>query len=466
MWITVLHASLVPVAPRRGGFAQSEALVTCSSQMHNDARRRAPDTRLAARAASARLGRLGQWPRRPPSSGTGGYSAKDLAVLEGLEAVRKRPGMYIGSNDGRGLMHCLWEIVDNAVDEALAGHCKQITVTLHPDGSVEVEDDGRGIPVDVEPKTKLTGVEVVMTKLHAGGKFGGGSYNASGGLHGVGASVVNALSSRLDVEVDRGGKVHMMAFRRGVPGIFDGDDETAAFTKKGGLQVVGKCARTKTGTRVRWWADRQVFTKDADYDREALRDRAMQTTFLVPGLIISLHDNRDAERPVGGDLPAQGRHRGVRGVPVARRGRHLGHPAQRPGPLPRDRAGARRQGAHDAPGGRAGARRRHRPALGHRLRHDAPLLRQRHRHPQGRHARGRVRAGHRQGDERPAAGGQGAARQRGQHRQGRRPRGPHGRGGGAAGRAAVRGPDQGGPGHARGVPDRGQRRSPRSSPPG
>jgi DNA gyrase subunit B len=228
------------------------------------------------------------------STGTGGYSAKDLAVLEGLEAVRKRPGMYIGSNDGRGLMHCLWEIVDNAVDEALAGHCKQITVTLHPDGSVEVEDDGRGIPVDVEPKTKLTGVEVVMTKLHAGGKFGGGSYNASGGLHGVGASVVNALSSRLDVEVDRGGKVHMMAFRRGVPGIFDGDDENAAFTKKGGLQVVGTCARTKTGTRVRWWADRQVFTKDADYDRDALRDRAMQTTFLVPGLVISLHDNRDA----------------------------------------------------------------------------------------------------------------------------------------------------------------------------
>ena len=222
------------------------------------------------------------------------YSAKDLAVLEGLEAVRKRPGMYIGSNDGRGLMHCLWEIVDNAVDEALAGHCKRIIVTLHPDASVEVSDDGRGIPVDIEPKTKLTGVEVVMTKLHAGGKFGGGSYTASGGLHGVGASVVNALSARLDVEVDRGAKIHMMSFRRGVPGVFDADGEAAGFSRKSGLRVVGTCPRTRTGTRVRFWPDRQVFTKDAEIDREALRERAMQSTFLVPGLIITLVDRRDA----------------------------------------------------------------------------------------------------------------------------------------------------------------------------
>ncbi len=185
-------------------------------------------------------------------SAPAGYSAKDLAVLEGLEAVRKRPGMYIGSNDGRGLMHCLWEIIDNGVDEALAGHCQRITVALNADGSVEVSDDGRGIPVDVEPKTKLTGVEVVMTRLHAGGKFGGSSYAASGGLHGVGASVVNALSVRLDVEVDRGGKIHMMSFRRGVPGVFAGDDETADFTRKSGLQIVGKCPRTRTGTRVRF----------------------------------------------------------------------------------------------------------------------------------------------------------------------------------------------------------------------
>src|SRR5690606_29067678 len=126
------------------------------------------------------------------------YDARNLLVLEGLEAVRKRPGMYIGSTDTRGLMHCLWEIIDNSVDEALGGHCTNIEVILHPDGSVEVRDDGRGVPVDIEPKTGLTGVEVVYTKLHAGGKFGGGSYNATGGLHGVGASVVNALSSRLD----------------------------------------------------------------------------------------------------------------------------------------------------------------------------------------------------------------------------------------------------------------------------
>jgi len=202
--------------------------------------------------------------------------------------------MYIGSNDGRGLMHCLWEIVDNAVDEALAGHCTTIDITLHADGSAEVKDDGRGIPVDVEPKTKLTGIEVVMTKLHAGGKFGGGSYGASGGLHGVGASVVNALSSRLDVEVDRVGKVHQVSFRRGVTGTFAGDSPDADFSKKSGLTIIGKAPRTRTGTRVRWWADLQIFTKDAQYDRTALRERAMQSTFLVPGLIIALHDFRDA----------------------------------------------------------------------------------------------------------------------------------------------------------------------------
>lgn len=223
----------------------------------------------------------------------GGYSARDLAVLEGLDAVRKRPGMYIGSNDGRGLLHCLWEIVDNSVDEAMGGWAKKIQVILHADGSVEVRDDGRGIPVDAERKTKLSGVELVMTKLHAGGKFGGTGYAVSGGLHGVGASVVNALSARLDVEVDRGGKTHAISFRRGVPGIFEGDGPDAPFQRKSGLRVVGSVPRTRTGTRVRWWADPQVFTKDAAYDPALIRERLVQTSFLVPGLAVVLDDERE-----------------------------------------------------------------------------------------------------------------------------------------------------------------------------
>ncbi len=229
---------------------------------------------------------------KDPGDGTG-YSARDLAVLEGLDAVRKRPGMYIGSNDGRGLLHCLWEIVDNSVDEAMGGWAKRIQVVLRPDGSVEVRDDGRGIPVDAERKTKLSGVELVMTKLHAGGKFGGTGYAVSGGLHGVGASVVNALSARLDVEVDRGGKTHAISFRRGVPGVFEGDGPDAPFQRKSGLRVVGSVPRTRTGTRVRWWADKQVFTKDADYDIALIRERLVQTSFLVPGLTVTLDDERD-----------------------------------------------------------------------------------------------------------------------------------------------------------------------------
>lgn len=220
------------------------------------------------------------------------YTAKDLAVLEGLDAVRKRPGMYIGSTDSRGLMHCLWEIIDNAVDESLAGHCKEITVNLESDGSVEVHDDGRGIPIDKEPKTGLTGVEVVMTKLHAGGKFGGGSYAATGGLHGVGASVVNALSSRLDVEVDRDGKIHWMSFKRGAAGIFDGDGPNAPFEEKSGLRITGRISSKITGTRIKWWADKQIFLKDADYQIEEIYERARQTSYLVPGLTLIINDNR------------------------------------------------------------------------------------------------------------------------------------------------------------------------------
>jgi len=224
------------------------------------------------------------------------YTAKDLSVLEGLEAVRKRPGMYIGSTDGRGLMHCLWEIIDNAVDEALAGHCKKIVINLEKDGSIEVHDDGRGIPVDKEPKTGLTGVEVVMTKLHAGGKFGGGSYAATGGLHGVGASVVNALASRLDVEVDRDGKIYWMSFKRGVAGVFEGDGPNASFEPQSGLRTIGKVSAKITGTRVKWWADKQIFIKDSQYDIEEIYTRARQTSYLVPGLTLEVNDNRTKEK--------------------------------------------------------------------------------------------------------------------------------------------------------------------------
>jgi DNA gyrase subunit B len=220
------------------------------------------------------------------------YTAKDLSVLEGLEAVRKRPGMYIGTTDSRGLMHCLWEIIDNAVDEALAGHCKKIEINLEADGSVEVHDDGRGIPVDKEPKTGLTGVEVVMTKLHAGGKFGGGSYAASGGLHGVGASVVNALASRLDVEVDRDSKIYWMSFKRGHAGIFEGDGPNASFTEKSGLRVIGKVSSKVTGTRIKWWFDKQIFLKEAELSIEDIYARARQTSYLVPGLTLVVNDSR------------------------------------------------------------------------------------------------------------------------------------------------------------------------------
>ncbi|MDN5763545.1 MAG: type IIA DNA topoisomerase subunit B [Microlunatus sp.] len=223
------------------------------------------------------------------------YEARHLLVLEGLEAVRKRPAMYIGSTDTRGLMHCLWEIIDNSVDEALGGHGREIKVALARDGSVSVHDHGRGIPVDIEPRTKLSGVEVVFTKLHAGGKFGAGSYNATGGLHGVGSSVVNALSARLDVEVDRNGTTWAMSFRRGTPGAFDGDGPTASFTAGSGLRKLGRTRKGATGTRVRYWPDRQIFVKEAELSLDDLHNRARQTSFLVPGLALQVTDSRGAE---------------------------------------------------------------------------------------------------------------------------------------------------------------------------
>lgn len=233
------------------------------------------------------------------------YGAGSLTVLEGLDAVRKRPGMYIGTTDSQGLMHCLWEIIDNSVDEALAGACNHIVVTLHSDGSVEVADNGRGIPVDVEPKTKLTGVEVVLTKLHAGAKFGNSSYGASGGLHGVGSSVVNALSSRLDVEVDRDGKTHHMSFHQGHPGVYaDADPEHPSpdspfkRTRKNRpteVEIIGKVSPKTTGTRIRYWADPEIFNDTAEFSYEQLIDRVRQTSFLVPGLKITVIDENIPE---------------------------------------------------------------------------------------------------------------------------------------------------------------------------
>ena len=241
----------------------------------------------------------------------GDYSARHLSVLEGLEAVRKRPGMYIGSTDQRGLMHCVWEIVDNAVDEALEGHGDDISVTVHDDDSIEVRDNGRGVPVDIEPSSGLTGVELVYTKLHAGGKFGGGSYGAAGGLHGVGASVVNALAERMDVEVDRGGKTYAMSFHRGEPGIFDDSSGRSPsspfteFTKASELRVIGKVRRGVSGTRVRYWADPQIFPRPTEYDAAALRARLRQTSFLVPGLTLRLEDKRpEAEAIAASNTPA------------------------------------------------------------------------------------------------------------------------------------------------------------------
>jgi len=255
--------------------------------------------------------------RMPADAAADAYTARHLSVLEGLDAVRKRPGMYVGSTDSRGLQHCLWEIFDNAVDEALAGHCSRIEVILYADGSAEVRDNGRGIPVDVERKTKLTGVELVMTRLHAGGKFGGGSYTASGGLHGVGASVVNALAARLDIEVDRDGRTWAASFRRGVTGEFAAPGPDADFTRRSGLRPLGRPAgggraRRATGTRIRFWPDRQVFLRDARFSFDALTERARQTAYLVPGLTIGIH-----EEPSGSsddDEPRQAEFRFVGGI--------------------------------------------------------------------------------------------------------------------------------------------------------
>lgn len=207
------------------------------------------------------------------------YGADQIQVLEGLEAVRKRPGMYIGSTSSRGLHHLVWEIVDNSIDEALAGYCDTITVTVEPGNSIVVEDNGRGIPVDVQKKTGRPAVEVIFTVLHAGGKFGGGGYKVSGGLHGVGASVVNALSTKLEVFVRRDGNVYYQSFKRGVP--------------QGELEIVG--TTDTTGTTVRFFPDGDIFQETLEYDFDLLATRLRELAFLNKGLRIVAKDNRSDE---------------------------------------------------------------------------------------------------------------------------------------------------------------------------
>ncbi|MDQ7805732.1 DNA topoisomerase IV subunit B [Amycolatopsis sp. A133] len=213
------------------------------------------------------------------------YGADDLTHLEGLEAVRKRPGMYIGSTDSRGINHLFSEVVDNSTDEGVAGYATKIVVTLHADGSVQVDDDGRGIPTGTHAKSGLSGVELVLTRLHAGGKFGGSGYKTSGGLHGVGASAVNALSHRFDVTVKQDGKVHQMSFKHGIPGTFDAPGPKAKFTRRSGLNVTGKMKRgERSGTSIRYWYDARYFESGAALDVEGVRAKMRNTAFLVPGV--------------------------------------------------------------------------------------------------------------------------------------------------------------------------------------
>jgi DNA gyrase subunit B len=213
------------------------------------------------------------------------YGADDLTHLEGLEAVRKRPGMYIGSTDSRGINHLFSEVVDNSTDEGVAGYAKRIVVTLHADSSVQVDDDGRGIPTGTHAKSGLSGVELVLTRLHAGGKFGGSGYKTSGGLHGVGASAVNALSHRFDVTVKQDGKVHQMSFKHGIPGTFDAPGPKAKFTRRSGLNLVGKMKRgERSGTSIRYWYDARYFESGAALDVEGVRTKLRNTAFLVPGV--------------------------------------------------------------------------------------------------------------------------------------------------------------------------------------
>ncbi|MDD5213025.1 MAG: DNA topoisomerase (ATP-hydrolyzing) subunit B [Candidatus Gracilibacteria bacterium] len=211
---------------------------------------------------------------------TRAYGAREIQVLEGLEPVRKRPGMYIGSTDERGLHHLVWEIVDNSIDEAMAGHCDTIHITLGKDGSVEVEDNGRGIPVDIHAKTGKSALETIMTVLHAGGKFGGGGYKVSGGLHGVGASVVNALSTKVEARVYKDGNVYLQEYALGIP-LFD-------------AKIIDKTK--KRGTSIKFWPDATIFTHTTDFNYKTILNRLRQQAYLTKGITLVLKDERTDEK--------------------------------------------------------------------------------------------------------------------------------------------------------------------------
>jgi len=227
---------------------------------------------------------------RSTTADSAAYDASKIQVLEGLEAVRKRPGMYIGGTGPEGLHHLVWEIIDNAVDEAAAGFAGHIDVLLHKDGSVEVTDNGRGIPIDAKADGR-SALEVVFTELHAGGKFGSGAYSSSGGLHGVGASVVNALSSKLVAEVDRDAATWRLVFLDRLPGNYLASGKFKVSSK---LAKVRKIPAKRSGTRVRFWPDLDVFDSEARLDYGLIRDHVARVCFLVPGLQIKLHDKRRA----------------------------------------------------------------------------------------------------------------------------------------------------------------------------
>ena len=292
------------------------------------------------------------------------YAAKDITVLKGLEPVRQRPGMYIGSTGPTGLHHLVYEIVDNSVDEAMAGYCTRIDVTLLADGGCRVADDGRGMPVDNHPEYKgKSAAEVIMTVLHAGGKFGGEGYKISGGLHGVGASVVNALSSRLDVEIHRDGGKWVQHFAKG-------GKPQDKLTKVGSSK--------KHGTTITFWPDETIF-EETDFRAQTLIERLREMAFLNKGLEIRFRDER-VEPVLGPGVQVQRRHQRLREAPQ----RLEGAAVQAGDRLHRERRRLRG---------------RRRDAVEHRVLRGHPLVRQQHRHHRGRHARGGLQEGpHQRGE--------------------------------------------------------------------